>query len=119
MGYPVAINSKSVVKDQAFVFVNWLATDGQKFMAENGYCSSRKSDQEAYLKKSTYNNAKAIVESSAASSAGDWWYMPDTSWIDNWANTLNGSVRYGRMDFETFLYSCIETTNKLLKNYKK
>lgn len=119
MGYPVAINSKTIVKDQAYVFVNWLATDGQEFMAKNGYCSSRKSDRDVYLENSPYRNSQAIIESSEASSAGDWWYMPDTSWIDNWANTLNGKVRFGLMDYETFLYSCIEETNERLAEYKK
>lgn len=119
MGYPVAINSKTVVKDQAYVFVNWLATEGQEFMAKNGYCSSRKSDKDVYLENSTYHNSKAVLESSEAASAGDWWYMPDTSWIDNWANKLNGKVRFGLMDYESFLYSCIEETNQRLAEYKR
>ena len=119
MGYPVAINSKTIVKDQALEFVKWLATDGQRFMVEQGYCSSRKSDRDTYLASSTYRNALAVIESSEVSSAGDWWYMPDTAWIDNWANKLNGKVRFGLMDYETFLYSSIEETNKRLAEYKK
>lgn len=119
MGYPVAVNKKSQVKDEAYVFIKWLAEEGQQFMAKNGYGASRKAYEKDYLEKSTYRNAKVVLESAQVASAGDWWYMPDTSWIDNWANTLNGKVRFGTMDFETFLYSCIEETNKRLAEYKK
>ena len=119
MGYPVCINKKSAVKDAAYVFINWLATDGQKFMAENGEMSSRKSDQELYLEHSPYDNAKAVLSSTENASAGDWWYMPDTNWITQWANALNGKVRYGLMGFDEYLYAYIEETNARLKEYKK
>ena len=119
MGYSVSINKKSELKEEAYVFVNWLATDGQEFIAKSGNLSSCRSQKDVYLENSSYDNALAVLESVEVAHAGDWWYMPDTNWINFWANTLNGKVRYGLMDFEEFLYSCIETTTERLMDYKK
>lgn len=88
-------------------------------MAKSGEISSRKSDRDLFLENCKYDNAAIILDSAENAKAGDWWYMPDTNWITVWANTLNGKVRYGKMDFETFLYSCIAETNKRLQEYKK
>ncbi len=119
LGYSVCVNSKTKVKDAAYKFINWIATEGQKFMAKSGEISSRKSDRDLFLENCKYDNAAIILDSAENAKAGDWWYMPDTNWITVWANTLNGKVRYGKMDFETFLYSCIAETNKRLQEYKK
>ncbi len=119
MGYSVSVNAKSQVKDAAYVFVNWLATEGQKFIAESGKVSSRQSDKDAFAKNSEYKNTQAVLESVMNAQAGDWWYMPDINWISVWANPLNGKVRYGQMRFDEYIYSCIEETNTRLEEYKK
>ena len=119
IGYSVSISSKSEVKEEAYVFVEWLATDGQKFLAENGYVSSRKSDADLVIKNLPYDNSEVILNSVASSGAGDWWYMPDRTWIDTWAQPLNNQVRYGKMTLDEFLYKYIEDTNERLAEYKK
>lgn len=119
IGYSVSISSKSEVKEEAYVFVEWLATDGQKFLAENGYVSSRKSDADLVIKNLPYDNSEVILNSVASSDAGDWWYMPDRTWIDTWAQPLNNQVRYGKMKLDEFLYKYIEDTNERLAEYKK
>ncbi len=119
LGYGASISAKSQVKDAAATFLKWLATDGQAILAKHGYVSSRKSDADLVLENLPYDNTQVILNSAAASSAGDWWYMPDRSWIDTWANPLNSQVRYGKMSFGDFLYGYIKNTNKRLQEYKK
>ena len=117
--YAVCISAKSEVKDQALVFVNWVATEGQTVLAENGYLSSQKSDAELVLEKFTGVNAQVVLDSLIASYPGDWWYMPDRSWIETWSTPLNYQVRYGTMSLEDFLYAYIEKTNERLAEYKE
>lgn len=119
LGYAISINVKSEVKDAAYTFVNWLSTEGQKFMAENGSASARYSDQAAMKENFPYSNADVVIQSLEGANPGDWWYMPDRTWINTWAMPLNNQVRYGKMDLDTFLYSYIEETNERLKEYKQ
>ncbi len=118
LGYAVCVSKKSEVKEEAYVFLNWLASDGQKFLADSGYLSSRKCDAEIVAEKLPYDNAQIVLDSAAACSAGDWWYMLDNSWISTWSIPLNQKVRYGKMDLDEFLYGYIEETNKDLAAYK-
>lgn len=118
LGYAVCVSKKSEVKEEAYVFLNWLATDGQKYLADNGYLSSRKCDAEIVAEKLPYDNAQIVLDSAAVCSAGDWWYMLDNSWISTWSTPLNQKVRYGKMDLDEFLYGYIEETNKDLATYK-
>ncbi len=118
-GYCVSVSKKSTVKDAAYAFLNWMATDGQAFLAANGYISSRQSDRETTTQNLKYKNAGVVMGSVAASQAGDWWYMPDRSWIDTWASPLNSQVRYGKMTLENFLYAYIEESNDRLEEYKQ
>jgi ABC-type glycerol-3-phosphate transport system substrate-binding protein len=122
LGYYVAIRKGTPIKDQCVKFVTWLMTKGQTFAAENGFVSAQKADfdtaVENLAKKVGKASALAIMESSAVSRAGDWWYMPDRWWIDNWANPLNQKVRYGSLSFETYIYGYTEVSNKALKAYR-
>ena len=122
LGYYVAIRKGTPIPEQAIKFVEWLMTKGQTFAANSGYVSAQKADKDLAIDKLAEKTGKAgaitIVESSAVSRAGDWWYMPDRSWIDNWANPLNLSVRYGKMSFEEYIYKYTEKSNKALADYK-
>ena len=119
LGYAVCVSKKSEVKDEAYTFINWLASEGQVTLAENGFLSSRKSDAAKVLEKLPYNNAQVVLDSVAACSAGDWWYMQDNNWISTWSTPLNQKVRYGTMKLDEFLYGFIEETNKDLLTYKQ
>lgn len=118
LGYAVCVNVKSEVKEEAFVFLNWLATEGQTVLADNGYLSSHKSDAETVLKNLPLENSQAVLDSVASCSAGDWWYMQDNAWISTWSDPLNSQVRYGKMKLDDFLYGYIEETNEDLLTYK-
>ena len=119
MGYCISINQNSDLKDASYVFVEWIATEGQKYLAENGHLSARMEDEDAMLKNLPYTNNKAVVESAKTAKAGDWWYMPDKTWIDTWATPLNSNVRYGKMTLEEMLYGYIEDTQERLAEYKQ
>jgi hypothetical protein len=97
-------------------------TTGQAYAAQKGYVSAQKANEavaiENMAKKIGKSSAMAVVESSAVSRAGDWWYMPDRSWIDNWANPLNQSVRYGTLSFTEYIYGYTEVSNRALKAYR-
>ena len=122
LGYYVAIRKGTPIKDQSVKFVTWLMTKGQNFAAANGFVSAQRSDAavsaENLAKKVGKASALAIVESSALSRAGDWWYMPDRWWIDNWANPLNNRVRYGMLSFEEYIYKYTEVSNDALRRYR-
>ena len=123
LGYYVAIRNGTPIKDQSIKFVTWLMTKGQNYAAANGFVSAQKSDADVAVenlaKKVGKASALAIVESSAVSRAGDWWYMPDRWWIDNWANPLNQKVRYGTLSFEKYIYGYTEVSNRALKEYRE
>ena len=119
IGYCASISKKSYVKDHAVVFLKWLATDGQKLLAEKGYISSRQSDKAVVQQNLDYKNPGVIMNSIASAQAGAWWYMPDRSWIDTWASPLNNKVRYGKMGLEEFLFGYIEESNDRLEEYKQ
>ncbi len=118
-GYCASVSKNATAKDAAYIFVNWLATDGQKHLAENGYVSSRQSDRETAIATMKQSNPMVIMDAVEGALPGDWWYMPTRGWIDNWANPLNNNVRYGSMALEDFLYAYIERTNTSLEEYKQ
>ncbi len=119
IGYCVSVSQKSTVKDAAFDFVNWMATDGQAYMANNSYVSSRQSDKETTAQNLTCKNPTVLMDAVSCAQPGDWWYMPDRSWIDTWASPLNNKVRYGTMKLEEFIYGYIEESNDRLEEYKQ
>ncbi len=119
IGYGASVAKNSRVKEQALVFLKWLATDGQKALAENGYVSSRQSDKDTCVANLKFRNPDVVMDSISVCNPGDWWYMPDRSWIDYWANPLNSNVRYGKMTFEDYIYAYVEGSNSRLAAYKK
>lgn len=119
IGYCISVNQKSAVQDSAVVFLKWMAHDGQKLLADKGYISSRQSDKAVTTQNLKYKNASVVMDCIASAQAGDWWYMPDRSWISTWATPLNNKVRYGQMELEEFLYGYIEESNQRLAEYKQ
>lgn len=123
LGYSISVRKGTPIEEKAIKFVEWIMTEGQAYFAQNGHVSARKSDaavmSEKMAQKLDCNNVDAILQSLEKSQAGDWWYMSNKSWIDIWANPLNSSVRYGKMSFDTFIYSYVTQTNESLAAFKK
>lgn len=59
-------------------------------------------------------NSKIFIDATEYETAGDWWYLKNKEWIDDWANVLNGDVRNGKKTMEDF-YACEEYA----KTFKK
>lgn len=119
ISYCLGINAKSEVKDAAYVFVSWVASEGQRFLAQKGYPSVREADAEVMLENYAMPNPGVVVDCLRTARAGDWWYMPDETWIECWATPLNHQVRQGKMLLDEFLYRYIEQSNEILKTYKQ
>ena len=122
-GYGLAIRNTSQMKDQAYTVMKWLLTEGQKKLAENGYLTARIDQEETFLNaaksKGTIPNPELALEMHTTALAGDWWYMTDRSWIENWSNVLNGPVRNGLLSIDDFLtdQTILQNTNKSLDQY--
>ncbi len=119
LGYCLSMSSKSQAKDEAAVFIEWMASEGQQWLAENGYVSSRTSDFDTCVENLTYRNPSVVMSCASVAQAGDWWYMPDRSWIDAWAVPLNNKVRYGLMPLDEFMYAYVTESNNRLAEYKQ
>lgn len=115
----ICLNSKSKVKDAAYKFMNWIASEGQHYLAKNGYPSVCKSDEKNIMLNFAADNPGVALKALQKSKAADWWYMPDENWINVWASPLNKEVRLGTMRYEDFLYRYIEESNKVLRAYKQ
>ncbi len=116
-GYGLAVNAKTKATDASVDFLTWVATDGQAFLAENGYASYRYEDEKTMLSKLPYKNPGVVVRSLEYGKPNDHWYMPDNDWIDIWASPLNKEVRYGTLAFSDYIYQYIDETNEKLKTY--
>ncbi len=119
LGYGIAINKLSGMKNEAYKVLSWMATEGQKVLAENGYASSQKANENLFIENCKYPNASVIARINADSRPGDWWYMPDRLWINIWADPLNGQVRNGKMTLADFFANYTAATNAALALYKK
>jgi ABC-type glycerol-3-phosphate transport system substrate-binding protein len=118
VGY--AISARSEKKDLAYKFVDWFIGEGQHWLAEQGYPSSRISDKQTMMENFKYgSNSYVIANLLESSLPGDWWYMPNRAWIDRWAKPLNNNVRFGKMMFNDFIFAYIRETNSELAAFKK
>lgn len=121
----LCINAKSEKKNAAWKFAEYIGgATGQTAQAESGFAIPSKieiANSEVFL-QSTQNPRNSIIFARAAEhqTPGDWWYLKDKAWIDDWALVLNGSVRNGDMTLSDFEQhpNYIKTWD-LLKEYTK
>lgn len=122
----LCISSKSKVSAAAWKFIEFCGSEaGQTLQANEGFAIPLQKDlanSEVFL-QSTQNprNSKIFLDATEYETAGDWWYLRDNQWIDDWANVLNGSVRNGTVTMTQF-YNSNEynnTYNLLIKYAKK
>lgn len=122
----LCISSKSKVSAAAWKFIEFCGSEaGQTLQANAGFAIPLQKDlanSEVFL-QSTQNprNSKIFLDATEYEGAGDWWYLRDNQWIDDWANVLNGSVRNGTVTMSEF-YDSNEynnTYNLLIKYAKK
>ncbi len=107
----LCISSKSKVANEAWKFIEYCAgEEGQSLQAEAGFAiplQEKLANSPVFLDGQNPKNAKIFIDAAKYEGAGDWWYLYNKKWIDNWANVLNGSVRNGTMTMSEF-YDCKE-----------
>ena len=123
----VAINAKTQVPNAAWKFLEYIGGEyGQSVQSKTGFAIPLQKhlalDDEIFLQSSQNpRNSIIFIEAAENQKAGDWWYLRDNEWINEWANLLNGSVRNGNKTLTDF-YNSTEynaTYATLLKYTKK
>ena len=65
-------------------------------------------------------NSKVFLRAAEVQTPGDWWYLQDKLWINDWAGVLNGDVRNGKKTLTEFENSSeFKGTNAKLRTYTK
>ncbi len=78
--------------------------------------SIAKSDEFLKSEKPPYNNA-VFVRAAEVQRGGDWTYLPDDAWIEEWAPTLNGDVLNGVVTVDQLFNNYTQKVNDKLKTY--
>lgn len=118
----LGVNRRSSKIDYAKAFVKWAAgIDGQTVRANLGFFPTQESVMSELKFTGTYTptNVKVFAEALKYQRPGDWWYMPDTLWVEAWCVDLNTNVRNGNKSFANWYSSAIKATNNKLKDYSK
>lgn len=118
----MGINRLSTKIDQAKAFVLWAAgIEGQRVRARLGFFPSQEELVDEVVFDGDYapSNALYFAEAVKYQRPGDWWYMPDTLWVEAWCIDLNTNVRNGRKTFDAWLPTAIANTYNRLKNYSQ
>ncbi len=114
-------HSSETKQKAAMNFLRYLCSkEAQEFAAATGFTLPSRPDSVApYLASNDGVNLTVIAEAAFYETPGDWWYMPNKTWIDdNWANDLNNSVRNNTMTLTTF-FSRFEVTQAALNKFRK
>lgn len=121
----LAISKKSRVPQAAWKFVEYVSgAAGQGIQAKAGFAIPNQkavAHTEDFLQSDQMpKNAVVFIEAAEVQTPGDWWYLKDKKWIDDWAGLLNGDVRNGKKSLSEFFASneFTGTFNKL-KDYTK
>ena len=119
--FSMGINRLTSKLDEAKAFVKWAAgLEGQKVRAGLGFFPTQESlmGELKFDSKSAPKNAQVFAEALKYQRPGDWWYMPDTLWVEAWCVNLNTEVRNGKESFASWYSPAIIATNNKLKSYK-
>ena len=114
----LCINAKSTKKNAAWKFAEYIGgKTGQAAQAKSGFAIPSQKDlanSEVFLQSdSNPKNSIVFVRAAEYETPGDWWYLRDKKWIDDWAGVLNGDVRNGKKTLSQF-----ETDSKYIKTWE-
>lgn len=122
----LCINNNSTVKNAAWKFIEFIGSEeGQSAQAQKGFAiplQKSLANSEVFLQSDKMpKNSKIFLNAALIQGAGDWWYLTDNAWIDDWAGVLNGDVRNGKKTMTEFFNSTQykSTYNKLLAYTRK
>ena len=118
----ISMSKNSKNKDAAFELIEYLSgPEGQKELMKTGFNvpnqkSIARSDAFLVSDQPPYNNA-VFVRAAEVQRGGDWTYLPDDAWIEEWAPTLNGDVLNGVVTVDQLFARYTATVNNKLKTY--
>ena len=121
----LCINAKSIKKNAAWIFAEYIGgRTGQAEQAKSGFAIPSQIDlakSEVFLQTNKNpKNSIVFVRAAEHQTPADWLYLKDKEWTLEWAGTLNGDVRNGKMTLAQFENDPTYTkTWELLKNYTK
>lgn len=118
----LAIADGSKAKAAAWMFLRYVAgEEGQTMQSEKGFCIPNQielANSDVFLQPDQDpKNSIVFVEAAAYETPGDWWYLKDGKWIDDWANDLNYEVREGKMTVNKLFGDNNKTTQEALYAY--
>ncbi len=118
----LAIAEGSKVKAAAWMFLRYVAgEEGQTMQSEKGFCIPNQialANSEVFLQPDQDpKNSIVFVEAAAYETPGDWWYLKDSDWIDDWANDLYYEVREGTMTVDRLFINNDMATQEMLYEY--
>ncbi len=119
----LVVTQGSTKKDAAVQFALWCAgEEAQLLRTSKGFFPL----SERYVKNISFDanqnapqNFMAFGDAIKHQGAGDWWYMPDHLWVEEWCVVLNDKVRNGEMSFAAWYQDAIKATNTSLVEYEK
>ena len=121
----MCINRKSKVAQAAYKFIEFVASaEGQTIQAKAGFAIPLQVDvanSDVYLAgENAGKNLEVFIDACYYETPGDWWYLRDKKWIDDWANVLNGDVRNGVITLSQFYENqYFKSAQGLLYEYTK
>ena len=116
----IGINAKTKVAQAAYLFAEFISSaEGQAIQASFGYAIPI---QRELANSEVFNdgtkNYQVFIDACDYETAGDWWYLRDKEWIDDWANLLNGDVRNGAITLsDYYLDEQFTKTQSILDEY--
>lgn len=122
----LCISNNSKLKAASWKFIEFVGSEeGQSAQAAKGFAiplQTELANSEVFLQSENMpRNSKIFIKAAEVQGAGDWWYLTDNAWIDDWAGVLNGDVRNGKKSMTEFFESkqFADTYDKLLKYTEK
>ena len=122
----LCINKNSKLAAASWKFIEFVASEeGQSAQAAKGFAiplQKELANSEVFLQSENMpRNSEVFIRAAEIQGAGDWWYLTDNAWIDDWAGVLNGDVRNGKKTMTEFFNSdaFFSTYAKLLKYTEK
>ena len=122
----IAVNAKSSIPNASYCFAEFIASaEGQSIQASEGWAipiQKSVANSDVFLNSAAApENIQVFIDACEYETAGDWWLLRDSRWIDDWANLLNGDVRNGDMLLSDFYKSDVylATQGKLDEFTKK
>lgn len=120
----IAVSAKTKYPQAAYTFAEFISSaEGQAIQAEEGFAIPLQIDvanSEVFLQSNKKPaNSEIFIRACYSQTPGDWWYLENKKWIDDWASFLNGDVRNGRATLTQFYKDWVERTNSLLLEYTK